>query len=411
MDTGRTYVRALPTAAAVSLALHGAALAWVIGHDPDEPEPVTPAASVSIEIVAPAPPTPDPEPMEVALLDPEPTAAAPPEVALLDPAPAAAAPPEPATPPRRERQPERTAAIETGQRAAIEDPGEAPGEQGTTAPPRSKWFDMRGGNRVDLALPRSFRDDLEHAPAGTRPDPGVPSTGQLAPSGGGRHESHQGTFVASVARDGSVSLKDERNLQVRFAVPRPKDVGRGIASWYESDKGPTGKEGDRALAKAIQVTSGSPVDSGDRSTTVIVPVLAGGFDVTDWLMRRNGADPYAAKKLAFLDSTRDERVQIGKKYRAEQLAQTSIIVQRNLVQVWAALPDPRARKRALFELWDEVVEAGDPKLVEAGRSARKLIIGFIRARLPSGDADAYTPDELAAHNRARQSKARFAPYE
>jgi len=167
------------------------------------------------------------------------------------------------------------------------------------------------------------------------------------------------------------------------------------------------------------VTSGAttdPIDpvtirNKDRATTVVVPVLAGGFDTTDWLMRRHGQDPYASKKLAFLDSTRDERVQIGNRHRAEQLKQSPQLVQRNLDALWSATPDPDARKRALFELWDECAETGDPPLVAAGQAARRLVIGFIRGHLPAGGAGAFTPAELAGFARAKRSTAAFAPYE
>src|SRR6185436_9687493 len=108
----------------------------------------------------------------------------------------------------------------------------------------------------------------------------------------------------------------------------------------------------RTLEKSV---SGS-VDAGDRSKTAVVPIAGGGFDVTDALMRRKGQDPYASKKLAFLDSTRDERVQRGTAHREQQLRQTSQIMQRNLDRLWQRVADPRARRTALFELWDEVIE-------------------------------------------------------
>jgi hypothetical protein len=104
-------------------------------------------------------------------------------------------------------------------------------------------------------------------------------------------------------------------------------------------------------------------------------------------------------------------VQMGTAHREQQLRRTSQLMQRNLDQLWQRVADPTARRAALFELWDETIEAGDELAVEAGRAARTLVIGFIRARLPAGGPDAYTADELAALNRRRQSKAIFAPYE
>jgi hypothetical protein len=244
-------------------------------------------------------------------------------------------------------------------------------------------------------------------PRGTGPAPVAPATGQLRDAGGGNLRSDQGPFVAAVAPDGSVTLKDRRNFQIGVALPTARSIGTGLQRWYDSDKGPDGQRGERTLEKE----AGGSIDKGDRSKTVIVPVLRGGFDLTDAFMRRKGNDPYASKKLAFLDSTRDERVQIGAAHRAEQLRRTTQIVQRNLDRLWQQVAEPRARRAALFELWDEVVEAGDESVVEAGRAARRLVVGFIRARLPAGGPDAYTAEDLAALNRRRQSKTSFAPFE
>jgi hypothetical protein len=383
MDTGRIVVRRLPLGVAFSVAVHAALVALVYAYEPAaRPEPELPPVSVEIVPVE-APPA-------VALAEPEP-----------EPEPEPTEAPEPIA-----RAAPRQPSISTGAREAVEvappavDPGAAP-------PARSPWFDLRRRGPIDLRLPQGSRDDLDRVPRGTGPDPGVAPTGQLRDAGGGSHRSDQGPFTAKVAPDGGVTLKDRRNLQVRLALPRPRDIANGVSRWYYSDKGPDGQRGERALETSV----GGSTDGGDRSKAVIVPVVGGGFDVTDAIMRRKGNDPYASKKLAFLDSTRDERVQIGTAHREQQLRQTTQIVQRNLDRLWQRVAEPRARREALFELWDEVVETGDANLVEAGRAARRLVIGFIRARLPAGGPDAYTADELAALNRRRQSKAPFQPYE
>ncbi|HSK03657.1 MAG TPA: hypothetical protein VK932_20535, partial [Kofleriaceae bacterium] len=324
-------------------------------------------------------------------------------------------PPPPPPSPAAPRRPE----ISTGSRAAVEGaPPAGAVDPGTAAAPpaRSQWFDLRRGRgpAVDLRLPAGTHDDLDRVPRGTGPAPVVPATGQLQDAGGGNRRSDQGPFVATVAPDGSVTLKDRRNFQVGVALPTASSIGTGIQRWYYSDKGPDGQRGERTLADSAggSIDKGDgELDKGDRSKAVIIPVLRGGFDLTDAFMRGKGNDPYASKKLAFLDSTRDERVQIGAAHRAEQLRRTTQIVQRNLDRLWQQVTEPRARRAALFELWDEVVEAGDEAVVEAGRAARRLVVGFIRARLPAGGPDAYTADELAALNRRRQSKTPFAPYE
>jgi hypothetical protein len=375
----------------VSVAVHAWLVALGLAYEPGErPEPELPPVTVEIVPV-------DPPPLAVALV-PEPAPAPAPARATAAARPEA---PLPRTPPPRASISTATAAGAREAEAAA-----VPADPGAAPPPRSGWFDLRRGRgpTADLRLPQGV---LDRVPRGTDADPGVAPTGQLRDAGGGSMRSDQGVFTAKVAPDGSVTLKDARNLQVRLALPRPRDVGNGISRWYHSDKGPDGQRGERTLEKSV----GGSIDAGDRSRSVVVPVVGGGFDVTDAFMRRKGQDPYASKKLAFLDSTRDERVQLGTAHRAQQLRRTTEIVRQNLDRLWQRVADPAGRRAALFELWDEVVETGEPGVVEAGRAARRLVIGFIRARLPAGGPDAYTAEELTALNRRRQSKARFAPYD
>ena len=353
-----------------SVAVHAALAAFVHAYEP-APRPAPELPPIAIEIV----PVPAPAPPAVALAEPTPPPPPPEELATLP------------APPRR-------AAGSTG---AEPTPG-----------PRSPWFDLRRRSpAVDLRLPASARDDLDRVPRGTDAAAAVPRTGRLRDAGGGNLRSDQGPFTADVAPDGSVTLADRRNVRVKLALPSPRTIANAISRWYYSDKGPDGKRGERTLENEV----GGSIDPEDRTPTAIIPILRGGFDVTDALMRRKRIDPYASKKLAFLDATRDERVQLGAAHRAQQLRQTTQIMQRNLDRLWQRVTDPRARREALFELWDEVAETGDADIVEAGRAARKLVIGFIRARLPAGGPDAYSAAELAALNRRRPSKTPFAPYD
>ncbi len=160
------------------------------------------------------------------------------------------------------------------------------------------------------------------------------------------------------------------------------------------------------MDKQLQVT-----DNGDGTKQAVVPVLGGGFNLDDWLLRKKGYDPYASRKLHVLDATRDERAELGSRRRKEQLAHATLLMRKNLDQLWASVTDRAGRKQALFEMWDECAETGDATLVEAGADARRLIIGFIRAHLPAGGPDAYTDAELAGLNKHKQSKATFQPYE
>lgn len=351
----------LPASVTISAAVHLVVVAWVGARElgrPDEPRPAP--ALTPIEIVPPAPP---PTPLAVQFLDEATTRA-------IEPLPAPAPTKTKRTKPAAASRPAiaTTAGASTGTAGgAGAEVGGDPRTPGTGAGPRSPYFDMRRGGRVDLTLP-AFRDDLDHAPAGTAPRQGVAPSGQLADAAGGRKQSHQDVFVAKVERDGTVRIKDTRNLQAEL-------------SWNPAK------------------------------------LLSGRFDVTDYLMRRSKNDPYASRKLKFLDETRAERVELGKQWRIQQLQQTATIMRQNLARAWAASADLAARKRALFELWDEIVEPrsaddeADEVLAEASRAARKTVVGFIRAHLPAGSAGAYTDAELVALNARKQSAATFAPYE
>lgn len=396
LDRGPTGVRRLPLGVAVSTAAHAVAVLWVgtrvfPPRVEAERAPTTPVEIISVE---PAPAAP-PAPLDVALLDERSASRASPE----------------RPPPRAPHAHAATEAIATPAARATDDVVTS-ARDATGGLPRAPapLLSMRRGEPPRLALPTGRWDDLDHAPSGTGPEK-PRSSGMLHESGGGTYQSDQNGFVGKVNPDGTVKLTDKSSFQIHLALPTPKDLGRAAAAWYESDKGPFGKEGDRSMADQIQATNGTPLDPGGGGTTVIVPVLAGGFDPTDWLMRRHGDDPYSARKLALLDKTRDERVQIGTRHRAERLAMTPQIIRKNLDALWAATADPRVRKQALFDLWDECAEIGDPTVVEGGNAARRLVIAFIRAHLPAGSPDAYTSAELAALARARHSKATFLPYD
>jgi hypothetical protein len=399
--TGPSGVEKLRQPVAISAVLHAATVAWLVTRAFPSAPVTTEVATTPIEIVAIAP---APEPVVTPAPAPDPQVAEPARVP--EPAPVRPAAPRPA--PSGER-PEVAITVP----AAAAPPAE-------TAPAPTGLLRMRGAEPLRLGLPTGRWDDLDRPPAGTAPE-NDHATGLLRESGGGKHRYEHGGFGAVVNRDGSVTLRDKSAFHVRVAVPTPKSLGRALAGWYESDKGASGKEGDTAMAKQIQTSQGPSTDlpsAGkgehelkDHAVTVIVPVFSGGFDPTDWLMRRKGLDPYASKKLRILDATRDERVQIGSRHRARQLAMTPQIVQRNLEALWAETTDPRARKQALFALWDECAETGDPAVIAGGEAARRFVIGFIRSRLPAGSADAFTPAEIAELARTQQSKTTFQPYE
>ncbi len=389
-------MRKLPVSLQISAAVHALAVTWMVSHLPDEKPPV--------------PPTPTIELFE----------AAPVEVTFLD-VPAIAAIPE-AAPETIEIAPEprpEAAAITTGTattKTGIATSGTTGTDTGPDTPTgtpgkKNPLMEMRKGApvRLTVGVPTGRWDGREHAPETYGPDI---DSGRLDADGGGTFRSDEGPFTAKVERDGSVKLKDKANLSIRFALPRPKRAGRAIASWYQNKNKPVGQLPPDKITKDSVLNSGEASGHLDRKPDhggAPIPVVGGGFDITDALMRNKGIDPYASKKLEYLDSTRDQRVQIGQRHRAKQLEQAAVIMKGNLGRVWS-LPTPEARREALFELWDECAETGTDDLIAAGRAARTLVIGVIRSRLPAGSVDAFTAADLATFNRKRQSKATFAPY-
>lgn len=398
-----------PVIVALSAALHVGVGWWVTTFDhppPPTADLATGPAPVPVPVIELVPAVAPPAPLEVALLDDEP----PPALALP-----AAASPSPTTPGRSAAPPPPASSISTG---ATTTTGPETAGPPTDNPARNPWLDMRrpGAPRAPgttVVLPRLRYQDADDVPHGAPPVQPDVTTGQLAPSGGGTHRADQGAFVASVDADGNVDFHDSKNVRIRVALPTPKQLGRIVGDWYEDPNKPIGflppDHLERAPVLNNNESSGQDKkrDHGDVAT---VPIFAGGFDATDALMRRHGQDPYASKKLKFLDSTRDERAQIGMRHRRAQLALAPEIMQRNLARLWASVGDPAARREALFELWDECAESGTDELVAAGAAARTLVIGWIRAHLPAGSDVAFTAAELATYNQRKASTATFAPY-
>lgn len=375
---------------AISALAHAAVVAAWWTYTPSRPPPPPPAPTVSlVEVSLPLPP-----PRSVA---------APPAIAR------AVAPDVGSAPSRARRVSTEPAKAATGPTPAATEPA-------TSAPTRALAMRQPGeSERGRIALPAKMEWDPDMPAALERPPEDGEPTGKLRPDGGGTYRSNQGPFTAKVGKDGTVKLTDGKNLRVKFALPSPKQLGKMIADWYLDPNKPVGmlpppdpEKFERDHQGGGGYGSEKSEDSGGGAG---LPILAGGFDISDALLRGKGQDPYASKKLAFLDSTRAERVQIGMKYRSEQLSKVSELMQRNLERLWATVADPAERKAELFALWDEVEETGSEELVAAGLQARALVIGWIRAKLPAGSAGAYSASELAALAAKKTSKATFAPYD
>ena len=351
----------LPAGIVIAIVVHLTIAAWLATRHPATPPPQPPTA---VAVVTPWP-------IEIALLDDAPV----PEESAQRVAPRAQA-----TAVAIARDSQRVAAP----RAGVQPVADGPASDAT--PPHR--LAMRGGNgKLDLS-PHHW-DALEHVPAGTVAQPVAPEPVTTTRADVERATETE-TFAIDVGRDGTAHVHDKRNLHLN--VPTKKK----LLDWL----------GEGVDPGALQPGDGSPT-----ATVPPIGVTIAKFDITDFAMRLHGDDPYAAEKLRALDATRDQRVGIGAKHEHDQLARASWLVQSNLDHLWDAIRDPTARKRALFELWDECAETGSQDLVEAGASARARVVKLIRTKLPAGSLDAFTAAELDAFNREKQSRAQFAPYD
>jgi hypothetical protein len=264
---------------------------------------------------------------------------------------------------------------------------------------------------------------LHEDPEAHRAEDPLTPTGKLRPDGGGTYRTQRPGFAGKVGRDGKVSFKDKPAFSVGWRLPNPvklaKAAAKGLEEYYRDPYAQV-KEAERDWTSGLEVKDYTKHldkrededDKADHGGVATIPILGGSTEITDYVMRKLGEDPYQSDKLLWMDQTRDERVQIGRVHRERQLKRADEIMRRHLDRVWARTDLRLAEKKeALFELWDDGAEDGDAMLIEAAGRARTLVIGFVRSRLPAGSPGAYTRAELEALNRRRTSRARFAPYE
>ncbi len=342
-------MRVLPAALVVSVAVHAGAFAWVVTRrEPPKVEAPPPPA---------AQPAREPPPIGVVLLD-EPGGVAPgargargvSQVGSRQLSAVRRQPePESVTPHRNPWMTMRQPELEKGPSEGFIDNFLAHDKPGVDPDRLSnqKWIDNATADDVTAARV----ERLEKFQAARDEE--------LEPSGGGTYRSHHDAFDVTTNADGTVKLKDAPSVDVN-----PGCLFAGCA-----------------------------------------------MSLDDWAMRKAGIDPYRAAKLHWLDKTRDQRAEIGRAHRKLQLAHSAELVQQNLARMWQRTRDPDARKRALFEMWDEIAETGDDDLVRGGQAARSYVIGFIRTRLPAGSPGAFTDSELAELNAHRKSREVFAPYD
>jgi hypothetical protein len=370
-------MRALPVAIALSVAANTAALAWVTSREPKVLIPL-PVRAAALE------PEVEPPLMVVELLDDH--------SVPIEPIADLAEPTQRGVAPERVHRDRGHVAISTGPAPAVETPAPMPAPEN---PPRPNLLTMRRP-RLDQGPSAQFVDDFlaRTKPIAPRQDVG---------DEGAREQIAMAQSKLGDARFMEHASGDEVRVQREKLARARGEIGNG-----ELNPTGDGTYGSKQDVFAAHVEADGTVHLEDGPNLKVTGAGAR-FDVTDWQMRSHGMDPYASRKLAFLDRTRDQRVEIGRRYKHQQLAQSAELMQRNLNRLAATAPDLQARKRGLFELWDDCAEAGDGDLVAGGAAARARVVGYIRAQLRG--ADAYTADELARLNARRRSKLPFAPYD
>lgn len=376
-------MRRLPAAIAVSVTGHLVAIAWSVSRGEvltvslrDRPAPVATPARVTT-------PTP-PEAISLVLLDPHDERA---DVrqGVVREMPST-------TPSHRLAAPRGQPATSTGAPDTAERPGAepaistgaaTPGELPRDAPGHSPWMTMRrpaGPPPIELS-PELLRRFLENS----RP---------LAPQAGIPDE------------DSAADLAGEPDIRDHIVAADHGPTWRRIArAEFRARK----EELEPAAGGGYRADKPTFTARIDADGTAHLEDKALALDAQDHLMKRNGSDPYARAKLAFLDRTRDERAAIGERHTHERLARSAERMQKNIDRLWATTRDLAGRKQGLFALWDDCAETGSDELVAGGAGARTLVIAVIRARLRGGDA--YSAAELAKLNAIRHSTAVFAPYD
>lgn len=405
---------------AASILAHAIALIWIVAH-------AVAAPSGSVRAAAPDGAAAAPEPVQVELVEPMPPPAAPRRAPNPRPGSAVAAhrttAPHAAAP-----QPAISAAASTTAPPApdLAPPQPAmPAATGTAAP-------MAGDAAPAIGPPRS---DGPGGHGDATAGPGSPATRVLERFPGADMRVSEKLIEAFVAHEtpqppainDAAHASDARIAELDLQLANPAwratagsqqvaDAGMDLESLQRQRDDLTmkpiggGRYRNEQETFTIDVAPDGTVAIHDKPAISFDPrQWTFRFDITDMVMRARGEDPYARAKLRFLDATRDERAELGRRYRHEQLGRSAELMLANIDRLWSMTRDPARRREGMFELWDDCAETGDAELLDGADAARRMVISEIQARLRG--ADAYTPEELARFNARRTSAAPFAPYD
>ena len=210
-------------------------------------------------------------------------------------------------------------------------------------------------------------------------------------------------FEAHVADDGVVTFKDKHGSATVSAFSFSV-FGIGKARPRNEGATPNSKDVAPVLRPSWQLPSQSPYDRSvpwDKVTPPNVPShlppapimvdVSGSFDLTDEIVRTMGPRPYGVEKARFLSATFEFRIKLAMEARKQGILRALDRLPERLDELWNdGHYSARERRRILSELWLEMDRTAE------GQSAAGTIEQFIRRRLPCGDPDGYTKDELDA---------------
>jgi hypothetical protein len=234
-----------------------------------------------------------------------------------------------------------------------------------------------GDGAIDLSTDR-IAAKIAAAPRAVAPPPSnTDESNEMVPNGHGTYVHDRQTFRIDIARDGSVRIRDKPNFRADIGLPCIRCVTEDFEKWKRD-----------------------PYSGHVVNLMGLLPVLRGGFDLTDWLERTVGNDPYSYEKARFMEATRERRAEMSATARRERMRDALAKLPDFLAAVWAHEPwSERERRYILFKLWDECDDSND------GAQARATINAFVRKQVPS-----YSNDEIEALNEERTSEQRFEPY-
>jgi hypothetical protein len=224
-------------------------------------------------------------------------------------------------------------------------------------------------------------------------------------------------FDARVGHDGIVHFKDKHG-----------SVSVGVLGWISKLNGDKSKSSEPPALRDPAASRGGPwspqaarpsplarrTESEEvcppNSSCYILPSASllevrGTFDLTEEIMRMLGQDPYALDKARFLSATFEFRIKLAIEARKIDLKQALDHLPARLDQLWSdSRYSARERRRILYELWSEMDQSPE------GERAARMIVDFIRRRLPCGSPDTYSGAELQGFAK-RKGERRFGPAE